>query len=65
MNAHLIDLRNHGESDHFTESMSYIEMAHDLKRHLEEIQILDSGITLIGHNMGSKVAMTFSLIPEL
>lgn len=50
----LMDLRNHGESDHH-KSMTYLEMAEDLIRfadakHLEKL-------TLIGHNVGAKTAM--------
>lgn len=58
----LIDLRNHGESD-FHDSMTYTEMADDLGRFLD-MRNLDQ-ITLVGHNIGGKTAMTFaSLYPD-
>lgn len=53
----LIDLRNHGESDHH-ESMTYEEMANDLFRFIDVRQL--STVTLIGHNIGAKTAMAFA-----
>ena len=59
----LMDLRNHGESDHH-ESMTYEEMAHDLKRFILSREL--QGTTLIGHNIGAKTAMmTATLFPDL
>ena len=58
----LLDLRNHGESDHH-ESMTYTDMANDLIRFLDS-RMLDK-VTLIGHNIGAKTAMhTASLFPN-
>jgi pimeloyl-ACP methyl ester carboxylesterase len=54
---HLIDLRNHGESDHHL-SMTYDELAGDLLRYADQREI--SKLTLLGHNIGAKTAMTFS-----
>lgn len=56
-NTLLVDLRNHGGSDHH-DSMTYSEMAEDIKRLMDELKL--SKVTLLGHSMGGKVAMTFS-----
>ena len=50
----LVDLRNHGESDHHS-SMTYEEMADDLVRFFDS-RGLDQ-VTLIGHNIGGKTAL--------
>lgn len=55
---HLLDLRNHGQTPH-TDSMTYPEMASDLRAYLDEKK-LDAAIVL-GHSMGGKVAMRFAL----
>ena len=58
----LVDLRNHGESDHHA-SMTYEEMAADVNRFAES-RGLDR-YTLIGHNLGAKTAMmTATLFPD-
>jgi len=58
----LVDLRNHGESDHH-DSMTYTDMANDLVRFLDS-RLLDR-VTLIGHNIGAKTALhTASLFPN-
>lgn len=54
----LIDLRNHGDSEH-SESMGYSEMADDVIRHMDSLKI--EKFTLLGHSMGGKVAMNLSL----
>ena len=54
------DARNHGMSEH-TETMSYPEMAEDMKS-----LITESKATLIGHSMGGRTAMYFALkYPDL
>ena len=55
----LIDLRNHGASNH-ADDMNYNLMANDLRE-----TVLDLNITnfhLLGHSMGAKVAMQFALL---
>jgi pimeloyl-ACP methyl ester carboxylesterase len=52
----LIDLRNHGASDHH-DSMTYIEMMEDVNRHLVSLSV--SNFILIGHSMGAKTAMHY------
>lgn len=60
---YLLDLRNHGRSGRST-SMNYLQQAEDLNRFLEENEI-DDKVTLVGHSLGGKVAMAFSLLyPE-
>lgn len=55
--VYLIDLRNHGKSPH-SNSFSYLEMAADLVELIED-ERLDK-VSLIGHSMGGKTAMTFA-----
>ena len=58
----LVDLRNHGESDHHA-SMTYEEMARDVARFAESRGL--ESYTLIGHNLGAKTAMvTATLFPD-
>jgi pimeloyl-ACP methyl ester carboxylesterase len=54
----LIDLRNHGESDHHPE-MFYPAMADDVIRHLDSLNI--QKFTLLGHSMGAKIAMNIAV----
>ena len=56
-NMHLIDLRNHGESNHH-HSMTYEEMANDVLRYADAKDI--EKLSIIGHNMGAKIGMTLS-----
>jgi len=50
----LVDLRNHGESDHH-KSMTYTEMADDLIRFADSREL--DKISIIGHNIGAKTAL--------
>ena len=60
---HLIDQRNHGRSFH-SEKFDYDLMCEDLLNYIKHHNI--NNIILIGHSMGGKTAMNFSLIhPEL
>ena len=56
----LLDLRNHGLSGN-SASMGYFNMAQDLNRFLIESEISEP-VTLIGHSLGAKMAMQFSLL---
>ncbi|MBT5231930.1 MAG: alpha/beta fold hydrolase, partial [Methylococcales bacterium] len=53
-----VDLRNHGQSPH-DHSMHYTDMVADLELFLRSQSIAD--VHLIGHSMGGKVAMQYSL----
>jgi pimeloyl-ACP methyl ester carboxylesterase len=57
--VYTVDLRNHGLSPH-TDTMSYSEMANDL-RELIETENINQPI-LLGHSMGGKVAMWFDYL---
>ncbi|MCO5247770.1 MAG: alpha/beta fold hydrolase [Chitinophagales bacterium] len=58
----LVDQRNHGYSPH-SEEMNYQVMAEDIKDFMSQHQIVKTHI--IGHSMGGKVAMNFSMLyPE-
>ena len=53
----IFDARNHGMSQH-TQSMSYPQMAEDMKSLVENP---DEKATLIGHSMGGRTAMYLAL----
>lgn len=53
-----LDLRNHGRSKHFR-SNQYAEMIQDLYNWIEQKQLKSP--TILGHSMGGKIAMAFSL----
>ena len=53
-----VDARNHGRSPH-TEAMDYTRMSADLAALLARLELRD--ITLLGHSMGGKTAMTLAL----
>ena len=54
-----VDLRNHGRSPH-TAAMDYELMAADVQRLLVERELHE--VTLLGHSMGGKTAMTAALL---
>ena len=56
--VHLVDLRNHGKSFHSSE-YNYQLMSKDLYHYIQFYQIHKP--TIIGHSMGGKVAMLFSI----
>lgn len=63
MKMHLIDLRNHGQSPNDSEH-SYKAMSDDVAEYLRDHNI--SSCIIIGHSMGGKVAMRFSMdYPEM
>ncbi|MCU1667818.1 MAG: alpha/beta hydrolase fold protein [Blastococcus sp.] len=58
----LLDLPNHGHSP-WTDRVDYRDMAEALAT---ELEALGDPVTLVGHSMGGKVAMTLALLrPEL
>ena len=59
----LVDLRNHGASP-WSDAMTYAAMAGDVAALIERERL--GPVTMIGHSMGGKVAMTLALTrPEL
>ncbi|KAF5348438.1 hypothetical protein D9757_012782 [Collybiopsis confluens] len=58
--VYALDLRNHGHSQH-TSPMTYSAMAADVLRFIEQKSL--SQVSLLGHSMGGKVAMTVALNP--
>lgn len=59
--CHMIDLRNHGESDHH-DDMSYQAMAEDVIRYADRSGV--ERFDLIGHSMGGKLAMAIGSLFE-
>ncbi len=57
--VHLIDQRNHGNSFHHTEH-NYTVLAEDINSYMNNKNI--AKCALIGHSMGGKVAMQFSVL---
>jgi esterase len=55
-----VDLRNHGRSFHSPEH-SYALMAQDVLALLDHLGLDPARLTLLGHSMGGKVAMTLAL----
>ncbi|KAG5643272.1 hypothetical protein DXG03_001239 [Asterophora parasitica] len=60
--VYALDLRNHGSSPHAA-PMTYESMAADVKRFIEKSSLND--VSLFGHSMGGKVAMTLALSSSL
>ena len=56
---YLLDLRNHGDSDHHV-NMDYREMAEDVLRYADARSI--EKMSLLGHNIGAKTAMTLACL---
>jgi pimeloyl-ACP methyl ester carboxylesterase len=56
--VYFVDLRNHGRAPH-TATTSYPEMAADILALCEAEKL--NKVSIIGHSMGGKVAMTFAL----
>ncbi|NML66500.1 alpha/beta fold hydrolase [Hymenobacter sp. RP-2-7] len=55
-----VDLRNHGRSFH-SPAHSYALMAQDVAALLDHLALDPARLTLLGHSMGGKVAMTLAL----
>ena len=61
--VHLVDQRNHGKSFH-QNNFSYEVMVEDLKEYCDHYKL--SNFILLGHSMGGKTAMNFSVkYPEM
>lgn len=56
--VYILDQRNHGKSPHFDEH-TYTAMANDLKAFLDQEGIEEAH--LLGHSMGGKTVMQFSI----
>ncbi|KAF9460327.1 alpha/beta-hydrolase [Collybia nuda] len=59
--VYALDLRNHGSSPHVA-PMNYESMASDVRQFLDAKKL--TGVSLMGHSMGGKVAMTLALSPS-
>lgn len=59
--SYLIDLRNHGKSQH-KESMEIVEMAEDIYNFVLEKKLND--IIIMGHSLGGKIAMSLTTNPN-
>jgi pimeloyl-ACP methyl ester carboxylesterase len=65
VNSYLLDLRNHGKSEH-KDSMSYPEMANDVKNFILENNLQDKENIILGFSMGARTAMEVAVsCPEL
>ena len=63
--CHLVDMRNHGLSERDT-LMDYESMARDIKGYLDSVGLDKSEVSLVGHSLGAKTAMTFaSMFPHI
>ncbi|KAH7928116.1 alpha/beta-hydrolase, partial [Leucogyrophana mollusca] len=60
--VYTLDLRNHGSSPH-TRPMTYTHMASDVLNFCETRSL--TKVSLLGHSMGGKVAMSLALNPNL
>ncbi|KAJ3743997.1 alpha beta-hydrolase [Lentinula detonsa] len=60
--VYAVDMRNHGLSPH-AEPMDYLHMAADILHFIKKLGLSD--ISLLGHSMGGKAAMTLALDSDL
>ena len=62
--CHLVTLRNHGHSDRHP-LMDYTSLASDVRGYLEQSGLEKEQVTLVGHSLGAKAAMTYACMwPE-
>ncbi|KAK4053997.1 hypothetical protein OIO90_003642 [Microbotryomycetes sp. JL221] len=59
--VHALDLRNHGTSPH-AKQVTYRDLANDVAHYIDKHELKD--VTLLGHSMGGKVAMSLALEPH-
>lgn len=65
VNSYLLDLRNHGNTEH-KESMSYPEMAKDVYNFMIEKELQNKNNILLGFSMGARLAVEIAVsYPEL
>ena len=61
----MVDLRNHGNSDRH-EKMDYVSLAEDVRAYLRRVGLEGEPVTLVGHSLGAKTAMTYAcMFPDL
>uniref|UniRef100_A0A0R3S162 sn-1-specific diacylglycerol lipase ABHD11 n=1 Tax=Elaeophora elaphi TaxID=1147741 RepID=A0A0R3S162_9BILA len=63
-----VDLRNHGSDSPWHPTMTYAEMANDVRYFIDEIVSQQMGefskVHLLGHSMGGKIAMRVALMED-
>ena len=59
-NIHLVDLRNHGQSEWHKEMSYFPHMVDDLHDYIETHCGPNKNIVLVGHSMGGKAAISFA-----
>jgi len=63
-NTFLLDLRNHGASEH-KDTMTFPEMSHDVYHFIQENN-LQSNLVLLAHSFGARIGMNFAMqYPEV
>lgn len=58
--CYLLDLRNHGTSEH-RDSMTSAEMAGDVYHFIKEHKLDSKDVVILGHSMGARVTMSFAV----
>jgi pimeloyl-ACP methyl ester carboxylesterase len=62
--VYTVDMRNHGNSVPFVDSMTYTDMAGDLENFINKVVVEKDKcehVTMMGHSMGGKATMTLVL----
>ena len=60
-NCYLLDLRNHGASEH-RDTMTSAEMAEDVYYWIKQHKVDSKDLVIMGHSMGARVTMAFATI---